>query len=156
MTAPRMERFAQCRVTFRNMLGPPSIALRVVRSLTALITMWCLGCSSYGPMLSALVGSVGSAGMACDGSSGMEDATSKAPSASTDASWTASVPASAEGWQHSISCSCQSCHATSPAAIGLATAPLSPPRPSPSSVVNFLSVDREPLVPPPNAVSHRA
>lgn len=148
--------FERLCVTLPDMLGSSSVALRVVRSITALITMWCLGCSSYEPMLSTLFASAGSAGMSCDGNGGMEDVTSAAPSAPSDSPKETAISAAANGSQHSISCSCQSCHAASPTALGVATAPPSPARPPLSTLVNFLSVEREPLVPPPDAVSHRA
>jgi len=143
-------------VSLPCMLGTPSIALRLVRSMTALITVWCLGCSSYEPMLGALLGSVDSAGMSCDGKGGMEDQTSSVPESSSDSPSTASVSASTNGSQHSFSCGCQSCQAASPSTLGVASTPFTPPRPPHSLFVNFLSVEREPLVPPPDAVSYRA
>lgn len=135
------------------MLRGPSLTLRVVRSLTALITMWCLGCSSYEPMLSALLGSTVGATMACDGTGGMDDSWPVALSASADSPKSPQVSAPSEGQQRTIACSCQSCHSASLNALGIASLRVSPASLPVSSLVSFASPVREPLVPPPDAVN---
>jgi hypothetical protein len=134
------------------MLRGPSFALRIVRSLTALITVWCLGCSSYEPMLSAFLGSGAAATMACDGSGGMDDTSPVVLSAPADSTKGPQVSPPSEGAQCMIACSCQSCQSASPNPLGVASIRLSPPSLPLSSFMSFASVVREPLVPPPEAV----
>jgi hypothetical protein len=70
--------------------------LRATRAIVGLVTIWCLGCSGYEPLLGSLLGSRTSAMMACDG-----QAPTSAPSVSA-------VPDS-----HGFDCGCGSCHAAS-------------------------------------------
>src|SRR5438046_3153073 len=44
----------------------PATLPRAARALVGLVTIWCLGCSGYDPLLRSLVGANAGAMMACD------------------------------------------------------------------------------------------
>lgn len=117
--------------------------LRFVRRgavcLIGLITVWCLGCSGYEPLLSSLLGR-SHASMTC----GLE------MRSAADASAPITVSAADDAGQ-GLDCGCQSCHAASPLVAivdaldpGIATTDVPFPD-APASVV------RTPLLPPPQA-----
>jgi hypothetical protein len=115
----------------------PSFLLRATRALVGLVTLWCLGCSSYESLVGSLLGNAG-----------MECATGIAAASSGDAPQVAtlSVPSGA----HDFDCGCGGwCHAPTPQLDGLRVAHgLAPIAPvwrgaTPSSV------SRAPLLPPP-------
>jgi len=122
------------------MLGRPSLSTRVTRALVAVITVWCLGCAGYEPLLDSLHGD-GTA-MSCGemtvsgGTAGVEQSMPavSAVSASHDA----------------FDCGCgQGCHASSPAVQ--ATHPVRSAIPALAALERSAppSVTRTPLLPPP-------
>lgn len=125
----------------------PSSFVRAGRALVGLITLWCLGCSSYEPLLSALLGEKGTTMMVCNGD--MTPPTASDASTASDrhhAARAVSVAVNDRGFD----CGCGgSCHAPSPAFAAIA-APLSRvagvDQQQPSEP---LSVARTPLLPPP-------
>jgi hypothetical protein len=126
----------------------PSRCTHASRALTALITVWCLGCSAFDPLLSRLAGRDAGTGMVCAADDGMDGAVRLRGEAGA-ATAGAIVTADDAGRQETAFCDCQSCCAPAPtpmpigpltlpmAAIDLRE-PLAVPLPKP-----------EPLVPPP-------
>src|SRR5690242_15937945 len=82
---------------------PPSRTARLLRLLTAFVTVWCLGCSAFDPIVERLSGVASASGMSC----GDEMTPAPAPHG------TRSVAASADGAHRAAGydCGCQSCHA---------------------------------------------
>jgi hypothetical protein len=110
------------------------------RTFTGLITVWCLGCSGFDPLLGALLGA--SRGMSC--------ASEMSASAPESQPGTASVQ-DASTAERGVDCGCGSCHAASPVAwVGVVDTPATPDlvRVTP---VEPLSVTRAPVVPPPES-----
>src|SRR5438105_4101874 len=106
---------------------------RVTHVLTALLTVFCLGCESFDSLLDALVHRAGSAQVSCMTMSADDSGT-------PDASAVTAV---------SASCGCDHC-----AAVQVAPPPPPiVPLPTPTEVVavlgSALTVARPPLVPPP-------
>ena len=124
------------------MIRRPTIATKFTRTLTALITVWCLGCSGYEPLLNSLFGQ--SSGMTCGsdmvGSMGMSE------SAPTSSVATATVSAAGD---HGFDCGCGSCHSASPQTLAVHLDHPAPPTLNVAVVGEPLSVSRPPLAPPP-------
>jgi len=119
--------------------------LRAVRALTALVTVWCLGCSAYEPLLGWVFGAKGNWMMACDSDPAVTAQDVPMP---LGTSHEISAPSSRDS--HDYDCGCGgSCHAPSASAtrLGELRSPVSvviafqPAEPS--------SVSRTPLLPPP-------
>lgn len=129
----------------------PSPLVRALRTAIALVTIWCLGCSAYDPLLDSLFGSSAGSGMACASDAGARGTDAPAAKAGTGDS-VPSVSAMATDGGHSgggFACGCQSCHAASPAATAVAPAPLELPSAPAAEAATLVSAEREPLVPPP-------
>jgi len=125
---------------------------RALRTLTALITVWCLGCSSFEPLLARLLGSAAGPGMVCASEVGTEGAMRPSASAAAKDVSTVSVGASDEATSaRGFACDCQGCYAPSPALPAVALDPLAAPGQSHSDPTAPLSIEREPLVPPPQS-----
>lgn len=125
----------------------PSLLVRLLRAGTAAITVWCLGCSAFDPLLSRL-GGESTRAMICAG----DDQAGASGAVSTDsASDVERVRATPEdeGRPEGALCDCQSCTAPSPAPL-LAVDPESTlPRLDAVPSATPSSRDTEPLVPPP-------
>lgn len=123
---------------------------RVLRALTALVTVWCLGCSAYEPLLAELLSGSAGPGMACASESEVS-ASATAAVASYDAG-DAKVATAADGTSdRGFECGCQSCHSAAPVVLSvLSQASLTPYVPE-SPPGELLSVPRAPLVPPPQS-----
>jgi hypothetical protein len=138
-------------VIFREVMRRrPSFLLRASRAMVGLVTVWCLGCSGYEPLLDGLLGATPSSMMRCASDMDTGAAVDAAPSTVTeqshDAHASVSVPANDQGFD----CGCGgSCHAPSP------TPSVTPaPRIPVTAVVQAQpsappSVFRAPLLPPP-------
>lgn len=123
----------------------PSTLLRAVRAMTAVITLWCLGCSGFEPLLDAALGS-GSTVMTC-GSDGGAAGTSMA--ASPDGSTGNATVSAAVDSHRGFDCGCGSCHSASPSTWALQATPHVAPTVSFALAGELLSVVRAPLLPPP-------
>ena len=130
-----------------RMRRQPSLVTRLFRALTALVTVWCLGCSGFEPLVSGLLGAnVG--GMTCGGESSAPRSLPSAGGAGVATQASIGGPADAHG-DRGYDCGCQSCHAAEaqlaamPQRAGVAVPP------APAAVERHLSIEREPLVPPP-------
>jgi len=121
-------------------------ATRLVRSLTALLTVWCLGCNAFDPLIGALVGDSGSRLMVC-ASEGSGAADIGASSGEGTAALTTAT--SDDGGREGVACGCDSCHATAATLVALAT-PSSPhPQQPPLVLAAPPGIELPPLVPPP-------
>ena len=118
----------------------PSQLLRCSRLLVCLVTVWCLGCSGYEPLLNGLLGFTTGSAMNCasDMGAGAADIAPEQPTAA------------ATGEHRGFACDCGgSCHAPSPSRETIALphafiaeiAVLLPSKPA--------SVSHAPLLPPP-------
>lgn len=128
----------------------PSRVTRTLRSITGLLMVWCLGCSAYDPLIAALVPALDGRVMVC---------------AADESAEMASVVMAADGAERAIgatadrqgesdaTCGCDSCHAPAVALHAVAMPPAALPH-QPSSEPGIPpSVDRTPLVPPPQRVT---
>ena len=124
----------------------PTTAVLIARAFTGLVTIWCLGCSGYEPLLNALLGT--GAVMTC--ASEMSEGTERgAMSAAVDSAANTSVVTAEESSARGFDCGCGSCHAPSPRPADLAAA--SSPRPFVvgAPIIEPVSVSRAPVAPPP-------
>ena len=124
--------------------------LRATRALVGLVTVWCLGCTGYEPLMDSLLGGAGVV-MNCESVSGAAAAHDANASSAFETIRTAGQTAvSAPATHRGFECGCGgSCHATSPTlltaavmhSVVRAVAPWQPSEPA--------SVPRVPLLPPP-------
>ena len=134
-------------------------AHRTLGALTAILTVWCLGCSAFDPLLCRLFGT-GAAVMDCAGAE--QPASTPANATTTYGDESAVVVAvavtlavavaptsSGHGSPNAMRCDCQSCHAPPAALIALKPEPAPPPAIALIEPGSLASVGREPLVPPP-------
>jgi hypothetical protein len=134
------------------MLRPPSTLTRALRALVALVTVWCLGCSAFEPLLDHLAGAPAGSEMICASDTGIgERVEGSLPSAVPDAGLQARLTSSdVPAESHAYECGCQSCHAVQLAFVAVAPAtPALPARLQTLEPTTPPSVSREPLVPPP-------
>ena len=135
----------------------PSAPRRLFCALTALVTVWCVSCSAFEPLIAGLIGI--SPGMVC-GSELMQMTSSAEPSVA-EANAPGSQPSQAtisDGQQSrdGFACICQSCTVTAPAQTAVALS-ASPSYRTPSFVTPSLAeITRQPLVPPPQLGTVRA
>lgn len=129
----------------------PSTLLRLTRAIVGLVTVWCLGCSSYESILTSLFGAERGALMTCGGESSATSPRAAPTIAGSAAAHARSVgTVSAVNESGGFDCGCGgSCHAPSP---GSPT--VSAPKAAIPIAVEFAptapeSVTRAPLLPPP-------
>jgi hypothetical protein len=125
----------------------PTRINRLLRSLTALVTVWCLGCNAFDPLISSLV--PGSAGgmMMCAGESSVPAASASA--LADDGVSSVSALASDRDAHDGVACDCQSCHAPAPTALALVPPPMSLPQEPSADPAAPPGAEPPPLVPPP-------
>lgn len=132
----------------------PSLVTRVARAVIALITVWCLGCSAFDPVIEQLLGR--GAGMACMNADGSD--TGRATSSAESSRTVASPRAGADGSTRTLvtaqdrsgdACGCQSCNAASPEPLVVPSRLIGLPQQHAAEPHALLGVGREPLVPPP-------
>jgi hypothetical protein len=124
--------------------------LRATRALVGLVTIWCLGCTGYEPLMDRMLGSDGGA-MTCGSVLESPASTDASPSSVSEPTHTAGqIALSAQPTHRGFECGCGgSCHATSPTPL---TAHVAHPvvhgvaQRQPSEPA---SVSRVPLLPPP-------
>lgn len=122
--------------TLQSMRRPSSL-LRAVRAMTAVITVWCVGCTGFEPLLDAALGT-GASVMTCEPS---------AAAASAD-HHQAAVAATAAGHQ-GFDCGCGSCHSVAPIMLAFQPVPHAAPAMTFDRPETLASVVRAPLLPPP-------
>ena len=131
-----------------------SVSARAIRSLTALITVWCLGCSSFDPLFDGLGLGTASLGMECGSGEVMNvrdtgSDVSPAAAGRSAAGSERAVKAPADEHAQGYDCGCQSCHAPTPPQFAFVGTPAVAPDAPITTPVALSSVVREPLVPPP-------
>lgn len=126
----------------------PSRLIRLLLGLTALATAWCLGCDAFDPLLAALFPE-GGATMVCasDG-----PASASVAQAGVGGGSAVAAPASHNGGT-AASCGCESCHAPVPTQLAVVVPAPSLPHQSVGEPGIPPSIDRTPLVPPPQRVA---
>ncbi len=126
-------------------MRPPSSLIRTLRALTALVTVWCLGCAALDPLISELAAQPGSALMDC-----ASEGAVAAINVDEEPSVSAYAP---DEKQSGAICDCQSCLAPAPTVV--AAAPAAPPAPDDParSFAAPTSIERAPLVPPPQPIA---
>ena len=122
--------------------------------LVGLVTVWCLGCGAFEPLLGFLTDSAAT-GMNCGsdqagGSVPLKSATAASEHSGPSATQTVASP---DQHEQGVSCGCGSCYSVSPLTLSLALEPVPTPDAIPGTVPLFESVKREPLVPPPQFIS---
>ena len=116
-----------------------SITARLSRAGFGLLAIWCLGCSSFDVMIDALLrAETDSAGCVMPG-----DARAPASAANSEVQ---SPPSDGQS-----GCGCDHCIAVQAAATEVAIAPHATPETLLHRLGSAISVDRQPLVPPPIA-----
>jgi len=128
--------------------------MRFVRVGIALATVWCLGCGAFEPLVSSLA-RTGTSGMSC-GSDQTERSTPYRRSGEANESTPQRVPAVAALDEHepgNYSCSCESCYSSSPVTISLELQSLSAPDAILTTPAFPESINRTPLLPPPQLFS---
>jgi hypothetical protein len=123
-----------------HMHNRPTVLILAGRALTALITVWCLGCSAYEPLLDSLLASGASTGMSCGSEMG-----TKNDLASTGQNTVLSSPAAQAGY----ACGCGSCQSETPQSWSVATSATRIPSTIEAVVVEPTSITRAPVAPPP-------
>lgn len=118
------------------------ISLRAMRAAAGLVAIWCLGCTAFEPLLDQLIGSRGSAA-SCASMDDMASHDLSAPSSIREAI--------APTDQGVMGCGCDHCVAVQTAPTEVAIVPQPLPTEVASLVGAPLTIDREPLVPPPLA-----
>ena len=117
-----------------------NVVLRAMRGMLTALTIWCIGCSSFEPMIQSWLTHEPPAAPACMGDE------SDAPPANESASRAISFPL-ATGAEPG--CGCTDCIAEEPVVIALASPPrVTPDAPLPA-LPSFIGIVREPQVPPP-------
>jgi hypothetical protein len=124
----------------------PTTAVLIARAFTGLVTIWCLGCSGYEPLLNALLGTGAVMTCASEMSEGTEPGAMSAAVAS--ASNTAELTA-AESSPRGFDCGCGSCHAPSPRTPVQAGGSSARPFVVGAPIIEPVSVSRAPVAPPP-------
>jgi len=128
--------------------------MRFVRVCTALVTVWCLGCGAFEPLVSSLAGT-GNTGMSC----GSDETASSAPyqrAGEANESTPEQIQTVAARDQHqsgSYSCGCESCYSSSPVTVSLGLHSLRAPEAVPTTPAFPESINRTPLLPPPQILS---
>ena len=122
-----------------------TLCRRLSSAVIGLLTVWCLGCSGYDPLLAALLGDDVPAMTCASEINGATDV--------SNATVGQSAIASAADSDRGTDCGCGSCHAPSPQLIAL-TQPVAPlPTLHRRVAEDAPTPSRTPLLPPPKAAS---
>lgn len=124
---------------------------RALAAFTALATSWCLGCSAFELLIDAATGGKDSSGMVCASEGGHKVGAASSVMETAGATSTIHALPDEDGGATAMLCGCDGCFAPSPIAAALATIPSPPLVALPATLVTPPSVDRAPLVPPPQA-----
>lgn len=119
-----------------------ALVARAMRGLIAVLTVWCIGCSSFESMLESWMSEDGSASASCMGGEGKSASDTKSANIAVKS---AAVP----GIQ--VGCGCADCIAAEPVVLSLIGAQQATPQAPVGPVPAFLGIAREPQVPPPRA-----
>jgi hypothetical protein len=126
--------------------------LRLVWATTALITVWCLGCSAFDPLF-ALLGGSSTPPMLCASEGGAAPDPGSAVAAASSNAPTSSVAATSSMTARGETCGCQSCFAPQAERSPAHARAQSTPRVDRVEPTTPASVTRSPLLPPPERVA---
>jgi hypothetical protein len=124
----------------------PSTLLRTIRAMTAVITVWCVGCTGFEPLLDAAFGA-GASVMTC-GSDDAPMGTELSP-ASTDGSGAQPAVSAAAAEHRGFDCGCGSCQSAAPSVWTFQPAPDVALATVFGRIGMLASIVRAPLLPPP-------
>lgn len=132
------------------MFRRPSLLVRVTRALVGLVTVWCLGCFGYEPIVDAMRGTRAVAGMDCDSMMASSANSENAATAAIDGGAPAPSAIGVASTHSGFDCGCGGlCHAVSITYASLAHAPLRVPLATRDQPAEPTSITRSPLPPPP-------
>ena len=145
-----------------SMFRHPSLLLRLTRAFVGLVTIWCLGCFAYEPIVDSLRGSGAVSAMDCgerraieagrveNGSLGAGKAATSAGATSVDAKSVGATSVGATPSESGFDCGCGGlCHAVSIPYQTLSVPQLIVPLVAHDQPTEPASVTRSPLLPPP-------
>jgi hypothetical protein len=125
-------------------MSAASSLTRSLRALTALLAVWCLGCSAYDQLVAGFFSGSGGRVMVC----AAEKEASVGTGASTEDGWSAIVAPTSDR-DDAASCGCETCIAPVPTSLVIAPLPVLLPSQPHADSATPQSVARTPLVPPP-------
>jgi len=128
-----------------------SLAIRAFGLASSLVTVWCLGCSAFDPLLSRLAGS--NAGMNCASGTGGMSGAAMVAAAHTPVASVSAVPAANAP---DVGCDCQGCFAPSLHLGSIAVTSVLPPGIPDLTRQVPADIAYQPLHPPPQAHASRA
>jgi hypothetical protein len=126
--------------------------LRLVWATTALVTVWCLGCSAFDPLL-ALLGGSSAPMMVCASDGAVPGPQGSAAATVSSSAPTGSIAAASSLTTHGDICGCQSCLAAHSDGVHEYAAAQLTPRVDRTDPTAPASVTRSPLLPPPERVA---
>lgn len=125
----------------------PSLLLRLTRAFVGFVTVWCLGCFAYEPIVDSLRGSGVVSTMDCGARQALESG--QVASVSVGAA-IAATSVSATPCESGFDCGCGGiCHAVSLSYQALTVAQMTVPVEAHDLPTEPASVTRSPLLPPP-------
>ena len=124
----------------------PAIHLLSARALTAFLTVWCLGCAAFDPVIDSLLGQKTTT------ASCLSEMVESGQTAGSDG-LTISPSVNGADSELCCGCGCGSCHSVSPQATDVAAVVAATPRAISLVERRLASVTRAPVAPPPE---HRA
>lgn len=128
----------------------PSVAVRVLRGLVVLVTVWCTGCTGFEPLIDAALGRDAAAVVCASGAADMGGGPEMSAAAAERRGPIGKVSAQvARGERPPFSCGCTSCQAVTPVVLSFAHLPPLPLPPVAAPELPLASVVRVPLLPPP-------
>ena len=127
-----------------------STLVRALRALTAVITVWCTGCSGFEPLMNSMLGSE-IAAMSC--ASAQRDTMPGMGMTAADTQDDGRSVAAAGEDARSVDCECGSCHAV--AVTHEVVAEVATPRPqgAHTELPSLVSAEPSAMRPPPNRVA---
>lgn len=133
----------------------PGPLTRLVRACTALVTVWCLGCCGYEPVLEAMLGAEAGSIMQCGRDDGLAQPADVSAARTAGSGMMVATVVHPAGSPASA-CGCQNCNAPTPVPAVLGLLPAPEPGATAMEASSLPSVARSPLVPPPQLFSSRA
>jgi hypothetical protein len=114
--------------------------------MTALLTLWCLGCSGFEPLLDAALRASAPV-MTCG--SGVAPMSAEMSQVSSEGSGKQRTASLARAEDRGFDCGCVSCHAAAPSVWAFHPEPQMRPVMQPGRILMPVSIVRAPLLPPP-------
>ena len=125
-------------------MSSASSLTRSLRALTALLAVWCLGCSAYDQLLAGVLPGSDGRVMVC---AAEQEASAVLTTVAEDGASAMVAPSSDR--DDGASCGCETCIAPAPTSLVIAPLPVPLPSQPHADLATPHSVVRTPLVPPP-------